>query len=103
MPTSTASKPATVAQVLKLSEAQLDAVGRLVSRIVELEKRIGELEKQPAMVAAGYKDGDRYLPGAWCERNGALYKSVRSTREKPGETDHWQAVSATRIHYGPMK
>jgi hypothetical protein len=69
------------------------------ARIKALQKRVAELEAAPAMVATGYKDGFRYLPGAHVERNGALYKCIRGTREAPGESDAWEAVSAGCVHY----
>lgn len=95
-------KPASRELVLTLSREIYDAVERVTrqaaERIKALEARVTKLESLPAMVASGHRDGDRYLPGAYVERNGALFRCTRATREKPGQSDHCAAVTAIKVH-----
>jgi len=62
----------------------------LAARICPLEKRLEALEDRPSVKYFGvWSAGNEYRSGSMATHGGSVWHANKTTRSKPGESDHW--------------
>ena len=85
---STDGKPMTVGAMRTFVDG---LTAELVEKFSAVERRIGELEKKPALKYCGTYDlGKHYTTGSAVTKGGALFVAKVDTDTAPGDSAHWQ-------------